>query len=161
MSVITHDQPRWTSRPRATLAVNLTLTAALVALAVTLLVTLFPKPVAGAPNMPHSVVMERDTGVRFSRVAVVGDGGLLTVSYVVLDPEKATLFQSDRDHPPVLRSESRDASTRRVSIMRSGHVMRPGQTYYLVYENTGGALRPGERVTISYDGISLRHVPVL
>ena len=161
MSVIVRNRPRWNARPRGTFGVNLGLVAALVALAVTLLVTLFPKPVAGAQKMPHSVGMERNTGVRFSRVAVVGDGGLLTVSYVVLDPEKATLFQSDRDHPPVLRSEARDASTQRVSIMRSGHLMRAGQTYYLVYENTAGALRSGEQVTITYDGISLRHVPVL
>jgi hypothetical protein len=45
--------------------------------------------------------------------------------------------------------------------MRAGHLMRAGQTYYLVYENTNGAIRSGEHVTITYGGQSLRHVPVL
>jgi hypothetical protein len=105
--------------------------------------------------------MEDALGVRFSRVAVVGDGGLLTVSYVVLDAEKATRFQSDSTHPPVLRSEAREGSTRRVSLMKQGHNLRAGQTYYLVYENTAGALRPDEQVTIEDGALRLRHVPVL
>jgi hypothetical protein len=45
--------------------------------------------------------------------------------------------------------------------MKPGHLVRAGQTYYLVYENTAGALRPGEKVTIRYRSHVLRHVPVL
>jgi hypothetical protein len=112
-------------------------------------------------TVPHSAAMEDQLGIRFSRVAVVGDGGLITVSYVVLDGDKASRFQSDVAHPPVLTSESRPQSTKRVSLMKQGHVMRPGTTYYLVYENTKGALRPGEYVTIGYGTLRLRHVPVL
>ena len=66
-----------------------------------------------------------------------------------------------RKHPPVLRSEARDGSTNRVSIMRQGHINRAGATYYFVYQNTGGALRAGEDVTIEYGGLRLEHVPVL
>jgi hypothetical protein len=61
----------------------------------------------------------------------------------------------------VLRSEARNASTNRVSIMRQGHINRAGATYYFVYQNTGGALRAGEDVTIEYGGLRLEHVPVL
>ena len=111
--------------------------------------------------MPRSADFENLTGVRISRVAVVGDGGLVTVFYVVLDPEKATRFQADRDHPPRLSSEARDGGTQRASIMRAGHAMRAGQTYYLVYENTADALRPGETMSLTYGGTTLRHVPVL
>jgi hypothetical protein len=96
-----------------------------------------------------------------SRVAVVGDGGLVTLSYVVLDVDKASRFQADTKHPPVLRSEARDGSTSRVSIMRQGHINRAGATFYFVYQNTGGALRAGEDVTIEYAGLRLEHVPVL
>jgi hypothetical protein len=116
---------------------------------------------ADQPVVPQSSVMETSLGVRFSRIAVVGDGGLVTLSYVVLDAEKAKRFQSDAAHPPVLRSEARDGSTSRVSLMRQGHTLRPGSTYYLVYQNTAGALRPGEEATIEYAGMSLPHVPVL
>jgi len=111
--------------------------------------------------VPQSAAMEQALGVRFSRVAVVADGGLITVSYVVLDPEKASRFQKDGEHPPVLNSESRGLSTRRVSLMKQGHTLRAGQTYYLVYQNTKGALRPSEQVSIDAGGQHLRHIPVL
>ena len=111
--------------------------------------------------VPQSAAMEKALGVRFSRVAVVADGGLITVSYVVLDPEKASRFQLDGAHPPVLHSEARGLSTKRVSLMKQGHSLRAGQTYYLVYQNTRGALRPNEQVSIDAGALHLRHVPVL
>jgi hypothetical protein len=116
---------------------------------------------ARASGMPQSAAMEDRLGIRFSRVAVVGDGGLITVSYVVLDSEKAARFQTDTAHPPVLSSESRDGGSSRVSLMRQGHNLRAGQTYYLVYQNTRGAIRHNEKVNIQYGSLSLAHVAVL
>ncbi|HEY8302797.1 MAG TPA: hypothetical protein VIG48_12935 [Jatrophihabitans sp.] len=115
------------------------------------------------PNrpVPTSSAMEQQLGVRFSRVAVVADGGLVTVFYVVLDSEKASVFESDAAHRPVLVSESRHRSTAHVALMKQGHTLREGQTYYLVYDNSGATLRPGEQVTITWGGLRLRHVPVL
>jgi hypothetical protein len=121
----------------------------------------FAKGTAKGYHVPQNSAMEDQLGVRFSRVAVVGDGGLLTVTYVVLDSEKASRFQSDVTNPPVLSSESRTGGTKRVSLMKQGHTLRNGQTYYLVYENTRGAIRHGERVTITYEQLKLEHVPVL
>ncbi len=111
--------------------------------------------------VPQSGEMESTYGVRFTRLAVVGDGGLLELSYVVIDVEKAQRLQGDRDHPPVLASEAREGGTKRVSLMRTGHAMRAGSSYYFVYQNTAGAIRSGELATISYGGISLPHMPVL
>jgi hypothetical protein len=116
---------------------------------------------SGPAAFPQSSSMEEKYGVRFSRVAVVGDGGLITLTYVVLDSEKATRFQSDVQHPPELRSEDRDGGTKRVSVMKQGHGLRSGQTYYLVYQNTKGALRHGEKATIQLGDLSLLHAPVL
>ena len=135
-------------------------------LVVALLVALVISNVTGSRAqattvMPQSAAMESALGVRFSRVAVVGDGGLITVNYVVLDSEKASRFQSDRAHVPVLTNEGRAGSTKRVSLMKQGHTLRAGQTYYLVYENTGGAIRPGTLISIDDGALHLRHVPVL
>ena len=115
------------------------------------------------PNraVPVNAAMQAKLGVRFSRAAVVADGGLITLSYVVLDPEKATVFQSDQAHPPKLTSEARKRSTSKVSLMKQGHVLNAGQTYYLVYDNTRDALRAGEQVTITDGGLTLAHFPVL
>ncbi|HEY4571434.1 MAG TPA: hypothetical protein VIH10_18315 [Kribbella sp.] len=114
-----------------------------------------------AGSFPQSTAIEQQYGVRFSRVAVVGDGGLITLTYVVLDSEKATRFQSDVGHPPELRSEDRDGGTKRVSVMKQGHTLRAGQTYYLVYQNTKGALRHGEKTSIHVGDLVLPHAPVL
>ncbi|MCU1657894.1 MAG: hypothetical protein JWO57_2550 [Pseudonocardiales bacterium] len=116
---------------------------------------------AQSTTFPQNAQIEQQLGVRFSRVAVVGDGGLVTVTYVVLDSEKASRFQSDVAHPPSLYSESRHRTTTRVSLMKQGHTLRAGQTYYLVYENTHGALRHGERASIVEGTLRLEHVPVL
>ncbi len=150
-------------RLRGRLGVNLTL-AVVAVLAVVLVAVLPGQRSSAAPKpgkVPHSAVMEKATGVRFTRLAVVGDKGLVTLFYVVTEPELATQFQSDRDHPPRLTSDSRDGGTQRASIMRAGHQMRAGQTYYLVYENTRGAIRSGELATISYGGHALHGMPVL
>jgi hypothetical protein len=116
---------------------------------------------SGPAAFPQSSSIEEKYGVRFSRVAVVGDGGLVTLTYVVLDSEKATRFQSDVQHPPELRSEDRDGGTKRVSVMKQGHTLRSGQTYYFVYQNTKGALRHGEQATVLVGDFSLLHAPVL
>ncbi|MDH2413970.1 hypothetical protein [Nocardioides sp. CER19] len=159
MPVTTFTAPSTNLRPRLLLNCGLAVVLALV-LGYVLLRPHGPGGSAGAA-VPQSTQLESRTGVRFSRVAVVGDGGLVTLSYVVLDAEKASAFQADREHPPRLASEARHGGTQRASIMRAGHQMRAGQTYYFVYENTGGAIESGEQVTISYDGLSLEHVPVL
>jgi hypothetical protein len=114
-----------------------------------------------AGTFPQSAAIEQQYGVRFTRIAVVGDGGLITLTYVVLDSEKASRFQSDVAHPPELRSESRDGGTKRVSVMKQGHSLRTGQTYYFVYQNTKGALRHGEKASINLGALTLPHAPVL
>lgn len=40
------------------------------------------------------------------------------------EPEKASRFQSDRDHPPRLSSDQRDGGTQRATIRYGGHAVR-------------------------------------
>lgn len=168
MSVIAVSVPwgRWWQRVRGVPAVPVllaVLAAVLVGYIVSSVGLVGAGPVRPDPAVvvPQSAAMESATGVRFSRVAVVGDGGLVMVEYVVLDVEKATAFQADRPHVPVLTSEAREGGTQRVSIMKPGHLIRAGQTYYLVYQDTGQAIRPGETITLRYRSHELHHVPVL
>ncbi len=160
MSVIALSRPRWAPRVPLVPVVLGLVAAVLLGYIVSAVGADRGRAAPGAP-MPQSASMESATGVRFSRVAVVGDGGLVMVEYVVLDVEKATAFQEDRPHVPTLTSEARDGSTQRVSIMKPGHLIRAGQTYYFVYQDTGFAIRPGETITVQYLSHELRHVPVL
>jgi hypothetical protein len=84
------------------------------------------------------------------------------VRYVVLDSAKASAFQSDVKHPPVLRDEQDGGIASQTEQMRQGHELRPGQTYYLLYSDPKGAIRPGDTVVIEdKDGGRLAGVPVL
>jgi hypothetical protein len=153
----TETRTPWRQRSRRWL-VPVAVVVTIVLLAAYLLLT---REASAGTAMPQSSQMESSLGIRFSRVAVVGDGGLVTLSYVVLDQEKAFRFQTDVEHPPSLHSEARTGGTHRVSLMRQGHNLRAGQTYYLVFQNTAGAIRSGELADIEYGSMHLRHVPVL
>lgn len=110
--------------------------------------------------MPANPAMEQAIGIRFTRIAVVGDGGLVEVTYQCLDAEKCSRFQSDVAHPPALGSELRHTKTSTVSLMKQGHQMRAGQTYYFIYHNDQ-AIEPHELASLTYGGWTLAHIPVL
>jgi hypothetical protein len=111
-------------------------------------------------DVPHDGQLESTTGVRFTQAAVVGDGGLVELRYTVLDTQKATAFQSDTKHPPQLRNERNGKIAWRAALMRQGHELRPGQSYYLLYLNNGGAIKRGDRIAIDAGSRHLMHVPV-
>lgn len=112
--------------------------------------------------VPQSSAMEAKLGVRFTHVAVVAGGGIIEVRYVVLDAAKASTFQSDTAHPPKLRDEQDGGVASQTEQMRQGHELRPGQTYYLMYSDPRGAIRPGDTVTIEdTSGLRLSGVPVI
>jgi hypothetical protein len=91
---------------------------------------------------------------------VVADGGIVELRYTVLDGQKASKFQNDVHHPPVLRSERRKGDVYRAALMKQGHELRPGQTYYILYLNNGHAIRSGETLEVEAGGAKLQHVPV-
>ncbi len=109
--------------------------------------------------VPQNPGIEATYGIRFSQVDIVGDGGLVELGYTVLDPEKASQFQSDTKNPPKLHSEARDGTVAISALMKQGHNLRPGQTYFVLYENPHNTIRPGETVTIEYKGQRLEHAP--
>ena len=109
--------------------------------------------------MPTNQQMEEQLGVRFSHVAVVADGGLVQVSYVILDADKATRFQDDRAELPVLTNPDTGASTRRVALMKQGHSLPVGRSFYFVYQNDG-TVHPHDLATLTTHGLTLRGIPV-
>lgn len=112
-------------------------------------------------HVPDDARMESRLGIRFTQAALVGDGGLIELRYTVLDTEKASKFQSDVQHPPVVRSErNRKDPVYRTALMRQGHELRPGQSYFLLYQNNHGAVRKGDMIEIQVPGGRLLHVPV-
>jgi hypothetical protein len=111
-------------------------------------------------GVPRSSSLEAKLGVRFVQAEVVADGGIVELRYTVLDAQKASKFQSNVHHPPVLRSEERSGSLYRTALMRQGHDLRPGQDYYILYLNNHHAVRSGETLEITAGTDSLAKVPV-
>lgn len=138
------------------------LVVALTALLVAALAWRHAEGAAARPpyRVPQSADLESTLGVRFTQAEVVGDGGLVEIRYVVLDAQKATRFQSDTKHPPLLRSERRGGVAWRAALMRQGHELRPGQDYFILYLNNHNAIRPGETLEIDAGNRRLQHVPV-
>ncbi|WP_103343839.1 hypothetical protein [Amycolatopsis sp. CA-126428] len=116
---------------------------------------------AGKPyTVPSDSKMEGSLGIRVQQAAVVADGGIVELRYTVLDSQKASRFQNDVHHPPVLHSERRQGDVYRAALMKQGHELRPGQTYYILYLNNAHAIRSGETLSIEAGGSKLQHVPV-
>ena len=112
-------------------------------------------------NVPEDSKMESSLGIRFISAQVVGDGGLVELRYNVLDNERASKFQNDTHHPPVLYSDhDRKNPVYRTALMKQGHDLRPGQTYFILYQNNKGAVRSGDTIEIDAGGGKLQHVPV-
>jgi hypothetical protein len=111
-------------------------------------------------DVPHNGQMEGALGVRFTQAAVVGDGGIVELRYMVLDTQKGSAFQNDTKHPPVLRSERNGKVAWRAALMKQGHELRPGQTYYILYLNNGSAIKRGDKIEITAGSNKLVHVPV-
>jgi hypothetical protein len=112
-------------------------------------------------HVPQSASLESKLGIRFVQAAVVADGGLVEVRYTVLDAGKATTFQNDVHHPPILKSAKRGKyALYRTALMKQGHSLRAGQTYYILYLNNHEAVRSGETLEIDAGGGRLLNVPV-
>jgi hypothetical protein len=98
------------------------------------------------------------TGVRVTRVAVVGGGGLIDLRYQVIDPDKAEAIHLT---PPVLVDE-RSGEVIVTLFMGHRHSSEPkaGYTYPLIFINERGLLAPGSAVSVLIGDELLEHVTV-
>ncbi|GAA1824349.1 hypothetical protein HC028_24745 [Planosporangium flavigriseum] len=114
------------------------------------------------PNyaVPQDGRLESKLGVRITQAALVGDGGLVEIRYTVLDNQRASAFQNDVKHPPLLKNEKSGKQAWRAALMKQGHELRPGQTYYILYLNNHNAIKRGDKIEISTGSGKLAHVPV-
>ena len=132
----------------------LALLAAVVAMGLTLRAPAVP---AGAP-IPLNPAVETKWGVRVSQVAVTADGGLVDFRFVVLDPDKASEMLSNVDNLPVLRVAGSNVLVNSTAQMGGHPSLRAGQTYFLLYRNTGGSLQSGSALSVLFGDLSIDNV---
>jgi hypothetical protein len=114
----------------------------------------------GNPKLdPQAVAaFEDQTGIRISRVAVTGGGGLIDFRYQVLDPVKAVVVH-DRGRTPALVDE-RSGDVLDALWGHQGHSggLRAGRTYFLLFVNPKGLIEPHRRLSIRVGQALLEHV---
>ncbi len=136
--------------------------AALVLVGATLVVGL----AIGAPGngahtssrLADSPAIEGRWGVRMSSVSVVADGGIVDVRFIVIDPDKALAMMDDPANLPALRPAGTQVVIQDVAQMAPRHDLVAGQTYFLLYHNSGGALHPGTRLSLTFGDLVIPDV---
>ena len=115
-------------------------------------------PVPTGNVMPSNPSIEQQWGVRVTQIGVTADGGMVDFRYIVLDPDKALAMQQDVNKLPVLVAEDSSTLLNSAAAMTAKHNLNPGTTYFLLYRNTGGAIKPGTPVTVKFGDLTLEHV---
>lgn len=114
----------------------------------------------GRPAVPKDARVEAASGVQITRVSMAADGGLLDVRYTVLEPTKARKWAADTKKPPVVRNQRNQRLFDRVAAMRDSHELRSGQTYYVIYLNSAGGVKRGDKIDLTIAGTTLTGVTV-
>jgi len=114
----------------------------------------------GNAPVPISRQVESASGIRVLAAHVVGSGGIVELTYQVLDPTKAGIVEGDVAKTPKLIKQGSGDTLQNTAAMRHGHTMRPAGTYFLLYYNQGGAVKVGDRIDVNIAGTTLTGVPV-
>ncbi len=118
-----------------------------------------PAPtVSPSGAIPINPAIEAKWGVRVTQIGVTADGGMVDFRYLVLDPDKALALVDNLKNVPVLLAENSGTSVNSAALMPAKHNLNPGQTYFFLYRNTNGAIKPGTPVTVKFGDLNLEHV---
>ncbi len=122
--------------------------------------TAAPPPVLaplGAPP-PTSPAIEERWGVRVKQVGVTADGGLLDFRYLVLDTDKSMAMHQDPTTQPYIIDEASGVVINSSPTMSHKHILNPGLTYFELYRNPKGVVKPGSMLTVVIGDLRLEHL---
>lgn len=155
-TVIVREWRATSWRPSRTMVATLLVAAVLLAAVVA--GVLRPAPTGGEAIATNAAIEAR-WGVRPTLIASTADGGLVDFRYIVLDPDKVSALMSDVQNLPVLRAEDSGTLVNSTATMAGDrHTFNAGGTYFMLYRNTNGAIRPGTPVTIQFGDLKIEHV---
>ena len=106
-----------------------------------------------------AAVLEAQHGLRVTRVAVTGNGGLVDLRFTVLDPAKARplLGEGGHDLRLVVEEGGTTLEAPHHGAMRNVRVAKDAACFVL-FPNARGAVRPGGRVAVEFGGVSVEAV---
>lgn len=114
--------------------------------------------IAAAQAETAAAIADR-LGISVESVRVTADGGLVDFRYRVIDPDKAIFIFQDLDVVPQIIAE--DGTVIALASLPHRHGMTAGITYFILYRNVSGAVKPGSEVTIKVgEDLRLEHIQV-
>lgn len=124
--------------------------------------SLAPSKVAPLSTDISTATLEARYGIKVTRIAVTGGGGLVELRFTVLDAEKAKLLLRDQQATPQLVAEDsgsilyapRQSSLRNVRVQQGAHC-------FVLFPNVRSAVKPGTRVALSFGAVRVEPVVAL
>jgi hypothetical protein len=115
-----------------------------------------PRTPARPPRSTTAEEIETKYGIQITLVAVTAANGLVDVRFRVEDPAKAEVLFLPGNLPSIVTQDGK------VTIPPPEQPEAPsltaGQVYFLLYPNTGGAVRAGSRITLAFGQMGLQVV---
>lgn len=98
------------------------------------------------------------TGIRLTRVALAGGGGIVDVRFQVIDPQKAQALHNPETPLTVVDGATAKALTRPFHFHSTSGRLLEGRTYYELLVNSDGLIRSGDRVSIQIGEFALANI---
>ena len=112
-----------------------------------------PAAVLRVGTVPASPAIEATYGVRFSRIGVIADGGLVDVRFQVLDPDRAQPLLGHHGKVAMVLKDERGNVILDTRAMTPGEsTLRPGETYFILFRNAANSVHRGDRVDVLIAG---------
>ncbi len=113
---------------------------------------------ARLPGTPATAdVVAAQWGIRIQHIGVSADGGLIDFRFVVVDPDKAAPLLN-LENRPRLFVEATGAKVDSLMHPPHAHAPDPGQSHFLLYNNTDGVIQRGTLVSVLIGDLRLEHL---
>lgn len=103
--------------------------------------------------------LEDRYGIRITLIGITAGGGMIDFRYKVVDADKATKWIKDSELMPHFENETSGIMLKHPGGMAHSPTLLPGRVYYMLYGNSGGALKPGDSIAVTFG--DLRVGPVM
>ena len=130
---------------------------------------------AGGEDERSRHLAEDELGVRVLHVSLTAGGGMVDVRYRVTNPEKAAALGAGSHEPttpeeiansPLLIDEASGYAVIEAQLHQMGRAQKQrgapqaGLTYFILFSNTGGLIKPGSEVALAVGDARLEHLSV-
>lgn len=117
-----------------------------------------PAAAGGPVKVVSQQALERRHGIRITQVTVTGAGGLVDLRFTVVDEKKASLLLRRGEAPRLVALPSGlSLEAPHHGAMRNVRLKKDAASFVL-YPNVRGAVQPGGRLAVAFEGVRVEPV---